>query len=901
MGVVHAAWDRQLDRKVALKLVHPDRRDPRDQQRLLDEARAMAVLRHENVAVVYDVGVLDGQVFVAMEFVEGGSLRSWLRAEPRSWQAVLRTLAAAGRGLRAAHAAGLIHRDFKPDNILVGKDEVVRVADFGLARVVDQAAEPPEAVAQGGWPQSETGEVRGTPGYMAPELFLGGKADERSDQYAFAASLYEALYGQVPFRGGTIAERLSAMDRPPAAPNGKVPGWLREIVLRGLARAPGERFPSLDAMLKRLERDPAVRRQRLAWGGAGMVAAGALLALWSLAGRSPMVCGGLEARLSGVWDAGARARVARAFADSKAPFASEIAGRVTGMLDGYSRRILTSAKDACEASLRRREQTVDVMALRNACLDQRLAELRALSGILSGADAAVVANAVRAASRLNDVSGCDDVAALRRPQALPANAAAREGAARVRQLLAEGKALHGTGKLQQAVTVLEQARAAAEALGHAPVEAEAYLELANLKEVTSSNDAEPLYRAAIVRAEASGHDECKARAASRLAFHVGNEQARPGDGRLWGEIALAVAQRMGSPSLSAATQHVMAILALNEGKYREAEDRLRKALAFLEQADGRPETGPAGHMFQTLGSTFGSQGRLAEAERAFTRALGIVEREFGPEYPQAVAIRSDLTELRLQRGDFAGAAADYRALIVRGESLQGPQHPRISDWRAILAVALVWIRDLDGAREAAETAVTNLLPIRGPGHPSTTTARIALADVLVQSGHAAEAHGHLAASLPALEKYADDWQQWGAYAWNTVARVAIARGAYGEARAALDRAQRFTTTGNVDIYDQVATGALRSEVERRTGAHASARASAERALALAERSFVDSSPGLVPPLVALAEAALAAGDPARAVPALERALALLERAGAPPRWSSAERARLERARSRVGL
>jgi serine/threonine protein kinase len=175
MGVVHAAWDRELNRKVALKLVRPDRQDPRDQTRLLREAQAMAVLRHENVVLVYDVGLLDGQVFVAMEFVEGGSLRSWLREEPRSWQLVVRTLVAAGRGLRAAHAAGLVHRDFKPDNVLVGKDGVVRVADFGLARAGDPAGtiveEQSVTVAVGDRLRSETGELRGTP----PRRHIKGK------------------------------------------------------------------------------------------------------------------------------------------------------------------------------------------------------------------------------------------------------------------------------------------------------------------------------------------------------------------------------------------------------------------------------------------------------------------------------------------------------------------------------------------------------------------------------------------------------------------------------------------------------------------------------------------------------------------------------------------------------
>jgi serine/threonine protein kinase len=211
MGVVYAAYDPELDRKVAIKLLRFDRlgseAGERDRLRLQREAQAIARLSHPNVVHVYDVGTFGDQVFVAMEFVAGRTLRQWAEEEPRPWREVVDRFALAGRGLAAAHAAGLIHRDFKPDNVLLGDDGRVRVVDFGLARPAGQQPAPEgERTPSGGTlahPLTEWGVVVGTPAYMAPEQLRGEASDERSDQLSFCVSLYETLYGERPFPGGS--------------------------------------------------------------------------------------------------------------------------------------------------------------------------------------------------------------------------------------------------------------------------------------------------------------------------------------------------------------------------------------------------------------------------------------------------------------------------------------------------------------------------------------------------------------------------------------------------------------------------------------------------------------------------------------------------------------------------
>src|SRR5262245_44538442 len=222
MGVVYAAYDPKLDRKVAIKLLRPDRVDPdQGRARMMREAQAMARLAHPNVIGVHHVGIWKDQVFVVMEFVDGGTLRQWLAEKPRTATELLGVFLQAGRGLAAAHAAGLLHRDFKPDNVLLGKDGRARVIDFGIARALqaDRVAGPSVAgvlvseeatTASSGFPSSSSpktpleipltrpGTILGTPAYMAPEQRRGLEASARSDQYSFCVALYESLYGERP-------------------------------------------------------------------------------------------------------------------------------------------------------------------------------------------------------------------------------------------------------------------------------------------------------------------------------------------------------------------------------------------------------------------------------------------------------------------------------------------------------------------------------------------------------------------------------------------------------------------------------------------------------------------------------------------------------------------------------
>ena len=289
MGLVFAAYDPELDRKVAVKLVRPGYGDDL-QRRLLREAQALAKLSHHpNIIHVYEVGALRDSVFLAMEYFEGQTLKLWQDRSEVSRREILAAYRAAGRGLEAAHAAGLVHRDFKAENVLIGADKQIRVIDFGLAREESTSSidmNPGDSIKA----LTMTGTIMGTPAYMAPEQHAGGKVDPRTDQFSFCVSLYEALYGERPFAGQTIGELTDNVMKGTVQPPPRfqsVPPWIRRALLRGLSVDPEQRFPTIGDLLAELGHDRAIRRRRVASGVvvAGLLIAGALFA-WERASQA---------------------------------------------------------------------------------------------------------------------------------------------------------------------------------------------------------------------------------------------------------------------------------------------------------------------------------------------------------------------------------------------------------------------------------------------------------------------------------------------------------------------------------------------------------------------------------------------------------------------------------------
>jgi serine/threonine protein kinase len=425
MGVVFAAHDPELDRNVAIKVLrseileHPS--GPQLDERLLREARAMARLAHPNVVAVYDVGTFGDHVFIAMELVDGETFSQWLAAKRRALRDVITMFVAAGRGLAAAHAAGIVHRDFKPENVLLGADGRVRVTDFGLAH---RPALPIEVAAPAGEDHIRTTTLfAGTPFYMAPEQRAGERVDARSDQFSFCVALYAALTGQHPFCAGRGSD-AAAVRRPPRA---AMPSWLWRALRPGLSIARDHRYGSMDELLSRLASGPRPGRRIGVAAAAGIVglaiAAGVTRQRGELSDRGP-TCAGAERLLAGVWDPQRAGAVDAVFRASGRPDAVRSFASASLLLDQYARRWIAMRTQACESALRS-DRDDSLLNLHIACLDARLAELRELTGQLISADAALIDGAVAEVQRLGKLEVCADDSALQRR--MRPGAAARPG------------------------------------------------------------------------------------------------------------------------------------------------------------------------------------------------------------------------------------------------------------------------------------------------------------------------------------------------------------------------------------------------------------------------------------------------------------------------------------------
>jgi predicted Ser/Thr protein kinase len=418
MGVVYAAYDPELDRKVALKLLLPGAGGDIGRLRLLREAQALGRLSHPNVVGIHDVGTVGEQVWLAMEFVQGRTLEQWLRT-PRRWQEVLEILRNAGEGLAAAHAAGLLHRDFKPDNVMVGDDGRVRVMDFGLARAHAGAGasamdlSPPSPEASSSFASSSlastvtrVGAIVGTPSYMAPEQFGSKELSAAADQFAFCVTLWEALYGERPFEGRSpmelVANVLDGKLRPPTRARA-APGWLRRACERGMAVEPTQRWPSMSALLDTLAKGrtrAAVRKGLVAVGVLALLGGGiAAERRWDLARRTA-ACEASGDEVEVAWSPEREQELRDALVATGVSHAAVTADRVTPWLEQQALAWREARVEACLDTHVRGRWDAETLDRSLWCLEERRMALQSLVDELTLADADVLHKAVSAAAGL---------------------------------------------------------------------------------------------------------------------------------------------------------------------------------------------------------------------------------------------------------------------------------------------------------------------------------------------------------------------------------------------------------------------------------------------------------------------------------------------------------------------
>ncbi|MCY1019648.1 serine/threonine-protein kinase [Pyxidicoccus sp. MSG2] len=710
MGVVYAAYDPDLDRKVALKLLRVTSADTdleAGRTRLLREAQAMARVSHPNVIPVFDVGEWDEQVFVTMELVEGGTLRDWQQAKPRSWRETLQTYLSAGRGLEAAHAAGLVHRDFKPTNVLVGRDGRVFVTDFGLARPVgnpgreDGPAELPSPVSEGSGrlfePLTQAGVVLGTPPFMSPEQFRGDAVDARSDQFSFCAALYRALYGTRPFDPDQLsraakskARRLAAgeaalarqvlppdlIQEPPR--DAKVPAWVRRAVMRGLALEADGRFASMGGLLEALSQEQHLARRRRLGGGA--VAAAALVAaVGGVAWWQSRVCAGAEGLLADAWGPEARQRVTAAFQATGSPMAADMATRVGGVLDAYASAWARQHTEACEATRVHAVQTEALLSQRVVCLERRHKDLRALVGALASVEKPGVEKALDAAYALPSPQDCADVEALSEQQARPADPTKRAELDALEGRLSEVKALLDTSRQPQALEKARVLEPLVVATGYLPLMAELRFHLGWLQSLQGQKEqGAGLLEQAVFDAEAGRADRLEVSVLNKLLF-VEGERERFDHAIRWARLGKATLQRLGGDAVLESDLLVNgANLSLMQDKPEEARAQLQEASALLAKTlePGHPKRA---RVTFTLGRTLLESGAYPEAAKVLEEALHQTEAAVGPRHLDVARRHQALSMALREQGDFTKALEHAKASVAIHRELLGKDHLKVAE------------------------------------------------------------------------------------------------------------------------------------------------------------------------------------------------------------------------------
>lgn len=723
MGVVYAGYDPELDRRVALKLLRPDRAGGEAARlRLLREAQAIARLAHPNVVAVYDAGTLGEQVFIAMELVAGETLRSWLAGRERSRREIVEIFVAAGRGLAAAHDAGLVHRDFKPDNVLIGTDGRPRVVDFGLARPAAEAEAPGEVEGSGGGllssPLTVWGVVLGTPAYMAPEQLRGRPIDARSDQFSFCVALWEALRSERPYGGETAADLLAEVESGTVREGGeRLPGWLRQTLLRGLRAAPAERFESMSELLRALSRDPARVRRRWLRAAAALAGVGVLFAgLGYLQARRGQLCSGAERKVAAFWNAERKAVVRQAFLATGAAFAAPAWTAVERRIDAYTRDWSAAHREACEATRRRGEQSEDLLDRRMFCLDQRLREAEALAGLFARADRQVVAEAVDAAAGLAPLASCTDMAALRAKVPPPAAAPARARVAALGRELAQVKAQSAAGRYAAAVSAARPLVAKAAGLGYGPAAAEALFLAGDLEEKTGQLEpAEATLHRAVWKAEESADDEVKARAAIALVRVLGKGQNLFERADEWAQLASATVLRLDRhEELEAELAHELGVLRTAEGRYEEALAQHRRAVAMRRAvAPGSPAL--AASLGETGVDLF-RLGRFDEAMAAFAEARTIQHAVLGADHPDLAGTLNRIGNIHFMQGRDAEAVPLLSRALALREAAFGANHPLVADSLSNLANAYDLLTRYDEALALYRRALAVRIEVLGPRH-----------------------------------------------------------------------------------------------------------------------------------------------------------------------------------------
>ena len=760
MGIIYAAYDEGLDRKIAVKLL---RSSTRHRARLEREAKALARLNHPNIVQVYEIGMFEGAPYIAMEFVDGVTLDAWLEAEPRSLDAILAVFREAGRGLAIAHQKHLIHRDFKPTNVMVRHDGRVAVMDFGLARGNDgdslEDAEEDVRPLLSGLLQSDltlTGAMMGTPAYMAPEQFVGGETDVHTDQFSFCVALWQAIHGERPFGGDNLAAISVSVTqgelRPPA--RREVPGWLNKVIARGLEVRPEDRWESMEALLEALEADPGQRRRTVAIAGGllGVLFVGSGSLLWVEQRERDELAATCQTESEAIyaeWNEATMDAAAASFEATKLSYANESYTRAAEWMERYAGQWQASRLAACRAHHLEASIDADFYAAQSACLDEHAEVFTELARSWTDASEHTVRRAVRVAAELPRIEPCADERWLSLREEPPSDPETRERVEALEAELVLANAQKRAGEREQALLSLEQTLVAAQVLGWDPLIAKVELARGSvLRDLAKFDEARAAFESAFLAAGRAGDDLQALEAASRMTGLLGMILAEFDEGRHWARLAGMLLDRMDlrGTTQEAGVLNPLGAIQAQTGEGEAAIVSFGGALEIWRSVFG-DEHPLAAKALGNLAVAHMKIGNLDESIAVQEQALAIREATLGEHHPDIAHSLLNLGLAVEQSGNAERALELYRRALAIREEVHGPRHPEVAAIVHAIAGCHETAGELDQARTSYERALEINSATLEPNHPEVLDAHVSLGRVLFGLGRLEDARGHLEIAL----------------------------------------------------------------------------------------------------------------------------------------------------------